>query len=77
MTRTGIRVAVYGAVLFLIIMIGAVALSYLFYDSATDPQGQFHIWVWGGGLLFASALTPFATILWVWRAARRKKERNQ
>ncbi len=70
---TLIRILVHGTVLFVAITIGTVVIGYLLYDPATDPQGQFHIWVWAGGLLHAAALAPLAALLTVWWASRRKR----
>ena len=69
---TLIRILVHGTVLFASITIGMVVIGYLLYDPAKDPQGQFHIWVWAGGLLHASALAPLAALLTVWWTSRRK-----
>lgn len=63
---TALRFIIHGAVLFVAITVIVVLISYLFYDPATDPQGQFHIWVWAGGVLDAIAFTPAAAILSVW-----------
>ena len=70
---TLIRFLVHGTVLFVAVTIGAVVIGYLLYDPATDPQGQFHIWVWAGGLLHAAALAPLAALLTVWWASRRER----
>ncbi|MEZ4598679.1 MAG: hypothetical protein R2940_02695 [Syntrophotaleaceae bacterium] len=70
---TLIHLLFHGALMFAGVTIGTVVISYLFYDPATDPQGQFHLWVWAGGLLHAVALTPLAALLTVWWAARRKR----
>ena len=43
---TVFRLVVHGAGLFVVVTVGAVLVFYFFYDPATDPQGQFHIWVW-------------------------------
>ena len=72
MFATVIRLVVHGAGLFVIVTIGAVLVLYLFYDPATDPQGQFHIWVWGGGFLYALWLTPTAALFTAWWAVKRK-----
>ena len=69
---TVFRLVVHGAGLFVVVTVGAVLVFYLFYDPATDPQGQFHIWVWAGGFLYAAALTPTVALFTVWRAARHK-----
>jgi len=74
---TGVRILVHGAALFVAVTVGTVAISYLFYDPATDPQGQFHIWVWGGGFLYAAALAPTAALFTVWRASSRKRRRSE
>jgi hypothetical protein len=72
LTVTGVRTLVHGTVLFVAVTVGTVAISYLFYDPATDPQGQFHIWVWAGGFLYAAALAPTAALFTVWRTSSRK-----
>jgi hypothetical protein len=69
---TVIRLVVHGAGLFVIVTVGAVLVPYLFYDPATDPQGQFHLWAWAGGFLYAAALAPLVALFTVWRAARHK-----
>lgn len=69
---TVFRLVMHGAGLFVAVTVGAVLILYLFYDPATDPQGQFHIWVWAGGFLYAAALAPTAALFTVWRAAKRK-----
>jgi hypothetical protein len=70
---TLVRILVHGTLLFAAVTIGTVVIGYLLYDPATDPQGQFHIWVWAGGLLHAAALAPLAALLTVWWASRRKR----
>lgn len=69
---TIIRLVGHGAGLFVVVTVGAVLVLYLFYDPATDPQGQFHIWVWAGGFLYAAALAPTIALFTVWRAAKHK-----
>jgi len=72
LTSTAARIIVHGVLLFVVVTVGTVLINYLFYDPATDPQGQFHIWVWGGGLLYAAALTPVVTVFTVWINLRRR-----
>lgn len=71
---TLIRLLVHGALLFAAVTMGTVVIGYLLYDPATDPQDQFHIWVWAGGLLHAAALTPLASLLSVWWTLGRQRE---
>ncbi|OGR12824.1 MAG: hypothetical protein A2277_15970 [Desulfobacterales bacterium RIFOXYA12_FULL_46_15] len=68
---TVLRLLAHGAGLFLVIIAGTVLIFYGFYDPAKDPQGQFHIWVWGGGFLYALGLTPTAALFTVWWAVWR------
>ncbi len=70
---TVFHLVTHGAGLFVVVTVGAVLVLYLFYDPATDPQGQFHIWVWAGGFLYAAALSPTAALFTAWRAAKRKQ----
>jgi len=72
MVATVFRLIVHGAGLFVVVTVCVVLVLYLFYDPATDPQGQFHIWVWAGGFLYAAALAPTASLFTVWWSATRK-----
>lgn len=76
-TAIAVRLAVHGVALFVVITVVAVVVSYLFYDPVTDPQGQFHIWVWAGGLLYATTLAPPSAILSAWMALRGKRGESQ
>jgi hypothetical protein len=69
--RTLLRYFGRGVVLFIAFTIAYVLLSYLTYDSATDPQGQFHIWVWLGGWFYAAAMAPVSAILWEYLAFKK------
>ena len=71
--KTIIRMLCHGLILFVLLTVITVILFYLFYDPSEDPQGQFHTWVWLGGLLYASALTPVATLFTVWLNRNRNK----
>lgn len=68
--RVLMALALRAAALFLPFVIGTVVICYLFYDPATDPQGQFHIWVWGAGLLYAAAFSPVTGLVWTWFVLR-------
>lgn len=72
LTSTIARAIVHGVLLFVAVTVGTVLIHYLFYDPATDPQGQFHIWVWGAGLLSGAALTPLMTVFTAWTSLRRR-----
>jgi len=69
---TVIRLVVHGVGLFVIITASTVFIAYRSYDPATDPQGQFHIWVWGGGFLYALWFTPTVALFTAWWAVKRK-----
>lgn len=69
---TAFGLVLHGAGLFVVVTVATVLISYLSYDSAKDPQGQFHIWVWVGGFLYAAAIVPAAALLTEWWAANRK-----
>jgi hypothetical protein len=77
LAATAVRLTVHGAALFVAVTIIVVVVNYLFYDPATDPQGQFHIWVWAGGLLYATAIAPLAAILLARMALRRKRSESE
>jgi hypothetical protein len=68
-----VRLAVHAVALSLPLIVITVGISYLFYDPARDPQGQFHIWVWGGGIFYAIALTPAMAILTAWLFLPRRR----
>jgi len=74
LSATAFRFLIHCTGLFAAVAVCSVLISYLFYDPATDPQGQFHAWVWLGGFVDAVALAPAAALVTAWLTITKKHE---
>ncbi|MBI2840337.1 MAG: hypothetical protein HYX75_18630 [Acidobacteria bacterium] len=69
------RLVVHGTAWIVVVVIGALAVSYPSYDQAADHQGQYWAWAGAAALLYAAPIAPVTTLLTVWRSFRNKAGR--
>jgi hypothetical protein len=74
LSATTFRFVIHCTGLFAAVAVGSVLFSYLSYDPATDPQGQFHAWVWLSGFVDAVALAPVVALVTTWLTITKKHD---
>ena len=68
-----LRLAIHGVTWFALLLVVSLAIMYLDYEPAQDPQGQYWPWAGVAALLYAAVPAPLGAVFTAWRSLRRKE----